>query len=467
VDVTFDGQSTGGTRRLVVAGVTSGVGKTTLTCAALAAFRQRGWRVQPFKSGPDYIDPGHHALAAGRASRNLDSVLLPPATLRTLFARAAGRADLALVEGVMGLFDGRNGRDDEGSTAELATLLDAPVVVVIDVAKTSRTAGAIALGCLHFDPGLRVAGFIVNKVGSLTHARWATEAIEAATGLPVFGAFPRDPDLALPERHLGLVPTAETAPDTAFMARLADAAECYLDLDRLWAVAEDRALPAPFGDLFPAERPDRRVTIAVARDRAFNFYYEDSLDILQAWGADLTPFSPLDDDNLPPGAQGVLLGGGFPELFAAELAANTPMRAAVRAAARQGLPIYGECGGLMYLGRTLTDLEGRRHDMVGLVPYDSVMRRGRLSLGYRSAIAARSSPILECGATVRGHEFHYSELGEPVPAATAAYRVTERDGALEGYAAGSVLASYVHVHLGSDPAMARRLVAMCSRVGAL
>lgn len=465
--MTFDRTSKGGARRLVVAGVTSGVGKTTLTCAVLAAFRRRGWRVQPFKSGPDYIDPSHHALAAGRSSRNLDSVLLPHATLRTLFARAARRADFAIVEGVMGLFDGRNGRDDEGSTAELAKLLDAPVVVVIDVAKTSRTAGAIALGCLHFDPGLRVAGFIVNKVGSPTHARWATETVEAATGLPVFGAFPHDPDLALPERHLGLVPTAETVPDAAFITRLADAAERHLDLDRLWAVAEDRALPAPFDDLFPAVRAAGRVTIAVARDRAFNFYYEDSLDVLEAWGADLAPFSPLDDDTLPSGTQGVLLGGGFPELFAADLAANTPMRDAVRVAARQGLPIYGECGGLMYLGRTLTDLEGRRHDMVGLVPCDSVMRRERLSLGYRSATAAHSSPILERGATVRGHEFHYSELGESVPAATAAYRVAERDGALEGYATGRVLASYVHVHLGSDPAMARRLVATCSQVDAL
>jgi cobyrinic acid a,c-diamide synthase len=460
--VVRDGRSERAPGRLVIAGVTSGVGKTTLTCAILAALRRRGQRVQPFKAGPDYIDPGHHALAAGRPSRNLDSVLLAPATLQALFARAAAQADLALVEGVMGLFDGRHGGDDEGSTAQVTRLLDAPVVIVIDVAKTARTAGAIALGCTLYDPALRVAGFILNRVGSPTHARAATEAVEAATGRPVLGAFPRDAALALPERHLGLVPPAETAPDASFMDRLAAAAGRYLALDRLRAAAETRPLAVPADGPFPPAPLPPRVTIAVALDRAFNFYYEDSLDLLRAWGADLVPFSPLADRALPPGTQGVYLGGGFPELFAGDLAANSPMHAALHAAARRGLPIYGECGGLMYLGRTLTDFDGRRHAMVGLVPLDSAMRRARLTLGYRSVTALRPSLILECGAAVRGHEFHYSDLLTPLPEATAAYRVAERDGSPEGYAAGHILASYVHVHLGADPAMARRFIATCA-----
>jgi cobyrinic acid a,c-diamide synthase len=457
------------TRRLVVAGVTSGVGKTTVASGILAALRRRGWRVQPFKAGPDYIDPTYHTLAAGRSCRNLDSVLLPPAALHTLFTRAAEGMDLALVEGVMGLFDGRSGRGEEGSTAQIAKLLGAPVVIVVDVAKTARTAGAVALGCARFDADLAVAGFILNRVGSAAHAQAATEAVEAATGLPVLGAFPRDDALALPERHLGLIPTVEASPSQDFVAGLAAAAERHLALDRLWelagtplepqiAVGADETEP-----LFPVETLRTRATVAVAQDQAFSFYYQDSLDLLAAWGADLAPFSPLTDAALPAGAQGVYLGGGFPELYAAELAENRAMREALRAAAAAGLPIYGECGGLMYLGQSLTDFSSRRHAMVGLAPIDSTMQRDRVTLGYRTATALRPSPILAAGAHVMGHEFHYSQLDAPVVEETAAYRLAERASAAEGYAAGSVLASYLHVHFGADPAMARRFVAACAR----
>lgn len=452
-------------RRLVLAGVTSGVGKTTLTCALLAAFRRRGLRVQPFKAGPDYIDPSHHTRAAGVPSRNLDSVLLSAETMRALFARAAGVADISLVEGVMGLFDGRNGRDEQGSTAQIAKLLDAPVVVVIDVAKTSRTAGAIALGCLHFDPRLCVAGFILNRVGSETHARWASEAVADATGLPVFGAFPRMPDLTLPERHLGLVPTGEFSPDDTFFERLAIAAEEHLAVDDLWAAAEDRALTISADGLLPTDPRTRRANIAVARDAAFNFYYEDSLDLLRAWGAELLPFSPLVDSALPEGTQGVYLGGGFPELFAEQLTANTPMHEALRHAVLSGIPVYGECGGLMYLGRMLTDFNGRDHTMVGAIPFDSRMQRRRATLGYRTATALQSNLLLDRGAQVIGHEFHYSELTCDVPEGVAAYRLRERGDAPEGYSSANLLASYVHLHFGSQPDLSRRFVDSCSRGG--
>jgi cobyrinic acid a,c-diamide synthase len=453
-----------GPRRLVVGGVTSGVGKTTVVSAMLAAWRRRGRSLQPFKAGPDYIDPTYHTLAADRACRNLDSVLLPPATMRALADRAAAGVDLALVEGVMGLFDGRNAAGEEGSTAQIAKLLGAPIVVVIDVAKTARTAGAIALGCARFDPGLTVAGFILNRVGSEAHARTATQAIEAATGLPVLGAIPRDDALTLPERHLGLVPTAENAPTAAYFDRLADLAERHLALDRLWSIAATPPAPGSglsddLADLFPAEPPPTWARIAVARDRAFNFYYEDSLDVLAAWGAELVPFSPLADRALPDGTQGVYLGGGFPELFAAELAANRPMHGALRRAAAAGLPVYGECGGLMYLGESLRDFAGRCHPMAGVVPVASAMQRQRVTVGYRTATALRRTPLLEPGMRVVGHEFHYSQLESPVAESNAAYRLVERDGLIEGFAAGNVLASYLHVHFGSDPAMARRLVA--------
>jgi cobyrinic acid a,c-diamide synthase len=407
-------------------------------------------------------------VAAGRASRNLDSVLLPPTTLRTLFARAIAAADIGVVEGVMGLFDGRNDHGEGGSTAQVAKLIDAPVVVVVDVARVGRTAGAIALGCVRFDPELRVAGFILNRVGSPTHERIVREAIESATGLPVLGALPRDDALTVPERHLGLVPAAEADAGKETVARLAQAAQRHLALDHLWALA-DRPAAAEADSIgaascFPSEPVPRRATIAVARDRAFNFYYEDSLELLAAWGADIAPFSPLADRNLPSGVQGVYLGGGFPEIFAAELAENLSMQASLRRVAACGLPIYGECGGLMYLGRALTDFEARHHQMVGLLPLDSAMQRRRVTLGYRTATALRTSPLLERGECVMGHEFHYSELAVPLGLDEAAYRLAERGDALEGYAAGNVLASYVHVHFGSNPAMARRLVDACSRV---
>lgn len=448
-------------RRLVLAGVTSSVGKTTLACGLLAAYRRRGWRVQPFKCGPDYIDPSHHSRAAGLASRNLDSVLLPSATMRALFARTSQRADLALVEGVMGLFDGRNGREEEGSTAHVAKLIEAPVVIVIDAAKTSRTAGAIALGCLRFDPALNIAGFILNRVGSETHARWAREAVESATGLPVFGAFPRTPDLTLPERHLGLVPTGEAAPDEEFFERLALATEQHLDLERLWAVADSPPLPA--GDLFPTDPVTPPVRIALARDAAFNFYYEDSLDLLRAWGAELVPFSPLADEMLPEGSSGIYIGGGFPELFARELAENTGMHRSLRRAADAGLPVYGECGGLMYLGEALTDFTGTCHRMAGVIPFSSHMQRRRVTLGYRTATARRPSILLDAGEQVMGHEFHYSEPASLVPAEMAAYQLAEKDGALEGYSSSNVLASYVHLHFATRPDLARRFIEACSQ----
>jgi len=455
------------TARVVVAGIASGVGKTTFACALAAAFAARGRRVQPFKVGPDYIDSGYHTRAAGRASRNLDSFLLPHATLRAVFARAAARADVAVVEGVMGLFDGRSSADEEGSTAQVAKLIDAPVLVVIDVRAMARTAAALALGCVGMDPALRIAGFLLDRVGSDAHARSASEAIEAATGLPVLGALPRDDALALPERHLGLVPAVESAPDDAFFARLAMLAEGHAALDRIWRIAGD-APPLPREEAVPGPvAPASRARIAIARDEAFHFYYEDALEVLAASGAELVPFSPLGDRGLPDGVQGLYVGGGFPEMHAAALAANRPMRDALVRAVRDGMPVYAECGGLMYLGRSLEDLDGRRHEMVGVIPADSVMHRRRLTLGYRTVSSLRATPLLRAGETVRGHEFHWSELARPLAPDRAAYRVAERSDALEGYADGGVLGSYVHLHFAAHPAMARRFVESCARREAL
>ncbi len=466
---------------LVIAAPTSGSGKTTITAGLLRALRRRGLVVQPFKAGPDYIDPSYHTRAAGCPARNLDSWMIPPSALRQLYQRATAGGKVALVEGVMGLFDGR-GSSDDGSTAQLAKLLNLPVVVVIDVARTSRTAGAIALGCLRFDPAVQVAGVILNRVASDNHRRWASEAITGATGLPVVGWLPQRDDLALPERHLGLIPTVEGVVDEAFFDRLADQVEQSFDLDQLLALARRGSNPyrdmagqngvdqgdnrpdgeAPRPPLFPVEKQPIRARIGLAVDEAFSFYYEDNLDLLRAWGAELVAFSPLRDRALPAEIDALYLGGGFPELHARELAANHSMVAAIRAAAARGMPIYAECGGLMYLSDGITDFDGQRFSMVGLVPAWSAMAGRRLTLGYRELRARIDLPLLLRGEVARGHEFHWSVLEQPLPDDRAAYEVLRAPVAAEGYARGNLLASYCHLHFASNPTIAARFVAVAA-----
>ncbi|MGH2458909.1 MAG: cobyrinate a,c-diamide synthase [Chloroflexota bacterium] len=448
-----------GAPSFVVAAPASGAGKTTVVAGLLRAFRRRGSRVQPFKAGPDYIDPSYHQRAAGRPCRNLDTWMIPPAALRELYRRATADVDLAVIEGMMGLFDGREGGED-GSTAQLAKLLRAPVVVVIDVGRSSRTAGAIALGCQRFDPDLAVAGFILNGVGGEGHRRWAGDAIAEATGLPVFGWLAHRDDLALPERHLGLIPTTEQRIGEDFFDRLADQIERSFDLDALLELRGPDAGPSIAGpSLFPVDDRPVVATIGLAVDEAFSFYYEDNLDLLRAWGARLIPFSPLRDTRLPPDLDALYLGGGFPELYAERLAANHALREAIRAAAAAGMPIYGECGGLMYLSEGIVDFDRRRHPMVGLVPGWSAMTSQRLTLGYREVRARRDTALLRQGQTARGHEFHWSALEAAPPAEASAYDLAGASARYEGFAKGNLLASYCHLHFGSNPDLAPTLVA--------
>jgi len=454
-------------RTLVVAGPHSGVGKTTVATGLMAAFARRGLRVQGFKVGPDYIDPTYHTLACGRPSRNLDRWLTDAGGLVELFERAAARADVCVVEGVMGLFDGRLGATEQASTAEVAKLLGAPVLLVLDAARMARSAAALAWGFAHFDPALRLAGVILNNLGSDRHRQAIVPSVEQEAGLPVLGALRRDPALRLPERHLGLVPASEGPLVAAFLEAVVAAVEQGCDLPRLLRLAETAAPPPR--PLAPALFPDRpqppRARLAVARDRAFSFYYQDSLDLLEAWGLELAPFSPLADPALPD-CDGVYLGGGFPELAAAELAANHDMLASVRRAAARGLPIYAECGGLMYLGQALRDPEGREHRLVGLAPFVTSMGAPRVTVGYRRVRARADGPILRAGETLPGHEFHWSVLHAGPDPASAAYDVLDPPGRPEGYQRGPLLASYIHLHLGSRPALAARLVAACARARA-
>jgi cobyrinic acid a,c-diamide synthase len=453
--------------RLVIAGTHSGVGKTTLTAGVITALRRRGLTVQPFKVGPDYIDPTYHALAAGRPCRNLDTWMLPPQRVQSLFARAAAGADVAIIEGVMGLYDGADYESDAGSTAEVAKLLAAPVVVVLDASKMARSAAAVALGCRRFDEGVPLAGFVVNRVAGEGHGRGVAEAITKSTGLPVFGRLPREGALLVPERHLGLIPTSEPGRWDEFLRAAGEVVTRHLDIDGLLAVARE-APPLPVAE--EARRPatGARPVIAVARDEAFHFTYEDNLDLLREAGAEVIFFSPLRDAALPPGAGAVILSGGFPEVYAEALSANLPLHDALRGAHRRGLPIYAECGGLMYLTQAIIDGDGATHPMAGLLPGRSVMS-GRLTLGYRLARVESRSWVLPRGEMVRGHEFHYSVWADRPDNIPPAWHLLSRSGGLsvprpEGACVGSLWASYVHLHFAARPGLAERFVAAAHRV---
>lgn len=455
--------------RLAIAGAHSGVGKTTITAGLIAALRRRGMVVQPFKVGPDYIDPTYHSLTAGRPCRNLDTWMVPADRVRALFAHAARQADVSIVEGVMGLYDGLGYEEEAGSTAQVAKLTQTPVILVLDAGKMARSAAALALGYRRFDPDLPLAGFIANRAGSESHGRGVATAIERATGLPVLGWLPRDPALDIPERHLGLVPAVEPERWQAFIDAAAERVSAHLDLDRLLALARNAPpspsdLPDPFHQ-GQASICGHRPVVAVAQDKAFHFTYPCNLDLLRAAGAEIAFFSPLQDAGLPPGTTGVLLSGGFPELYAEELSANEGMRRALRQAHGEGMPIYAECGGLMALTASIVDLDGREHPMFGLLPGRSVMA-GRLTLGYRLARADVGSWLLSPGGAVRGHEFHYSTWeGRPADVPPA-YHLLSRDGGSalgeEGACLGSLWASYVHLHFGGQPELPLRFVRACA-----
>lgn len=428
--------------RLLLAAPHSGAGKTTAALALLLAFRELGLRVQPFKVGPDYIDPTHLERAAGRRPYNLDGFFLDERGLLALFRHGARGADLALVEGVMGLFDGKDPLGRVGSTAQVAALLKAPVVLVVDAGGMAGSIAPLVLGFARHHPEVRVVGAIANRVGSERHAGILKEALEVH-GLPLLGWLPKDPALELPERHLGLVLAGEAEPDWQALRRLP-----RLDLAGLLRVAQG-APPLPEAPPFLPEKVPPRLRVAYAWDRAFRFYYPEALELLEALGAELLPFSPLEDEALPQ-AEALLLGGGYPELFAKRLSENRAMRAAIRAFPG---PIVAECGGYMYLAEGLWVGE-RFFPMVGLVPGRAHMA-DRPVLGYREVEALRDSPVARKGERLRGHEFHYARL--PPSPSPAWRRVGGEE--VEGWTDGRVLASFVHLYLPAHLEAARRLLA--------
>ncbi|MEU6808586.1 cobyrinate a,c-diamide synthase [Streptomyces sp. NPDC046831] len=453
--------------RLVIAAPSSGSGKTTVATGLMAALTRRGLAVSPHKVGPDYIDPGYHALATGRVGRNLDAYLCGPELVGPLFAHGARGCDIAVVEGVMGLYDGAAGEGELASTAQVAKLLAAPVVLVVDASSQSRSVAALVHGFASFDPRVRIGGVILNKVGSARHEELLREALDAA-GVPVLGVLRRAPQAATPSRHLGLVPVAERRAEAVeAVAAMAAQVEAGCDLRALLALARSAGAlscaPWDAGAAAGGDAPDDTagpdtawppVRVAVAGGPAFTFSYAEHAELLAAAGAEVVTFDPLRDEALPEGTRGLVVGGGFPEVYAAELSANEPLRAAVAGLALRGAPVAAECAGLLYLCR---ELDGR--PMCGVLDATARMSE-RLTLGYRDAVAVGDSVLAAAGERMRGHEFHRTVV-EPGAGTAPAWGVRAPRRRVEGFVQGGVHASYLHTHWASAPGAARRFVERC------
>ncbi|GAW91515.1 cobyrinate a,c-diamide synthase [Calderihabitans maritimus] len=449
--------------RILLAGTHSGVGKTTIAIGIMAALTRRGFKVQPYKIGPDYIDPAFHTVATGNPSRNLDTWLVPEQSVKELFFRSARRADLAVVEGVMGLYDGF-GETDAGSSAHIAKLLSIPVILILDVRSMARSAAAVVTGYKYFDSKVHLAGVILNRVGSESHYEAVRAAVEKETGVPVIGCLYRNDLLSMPERHLGLVPAGEQQELGKKIDAICRLVEKSIDFEKLLAIARQAppvSLPLPA--LFASQEEKGELRIAIAKDKAFNFYYQDSLELLENMGAELIPFSPLSDKELPAEVDGLLVGGGFPEMFIDELAANTSLKDELQKVYRLGMPIYAECGGLMYLSRKVIDFEGKSWPMAGLVPGEVAMEKRLVGLGYREGVSLRDSLLTKKGEKIRGHEFHYSRFRPLKDNFPWAYelRGRRRDHYQEGYAEKNILVSYLHVHWAGYPQAAGRFLSHC------
>lgn len=449
--------------RVVVAGTGTGVGKTTIAMGLMAAFAKRNMAVQGYKVGPDYIDPGYHTRLTGRPSHNLDSWMLQPQMVRDLFARSSVDADVAVIEGVMGLYDGHDARTNIGSTADIALLLDAPVILVLDVWTMARTAAAIVLGLARMEPRLQVAGVIANRVGGAGHYALVKQAVESVCQVPMLGYLEASDALTLPERHLGLVPAIEREDFESFGQRLASQVEKTVDLDKIYDIAT-AARPVDSA-MVPSTTPvvPKRVQIAVARDAAFNFYYEENLAQLEANGAQLCFFQPLAGDFVPDDVDGLYLGGGFPEEFARELSAQTAVLSDIRARIAAGMPTIAECGGYMALTRRLIDKHGDDFEMVGALDAEVTMQEKLQGFGYREVAGTADNFLLFPGETARGHEYHYSSMAHN-ESLTPAFQVLHPAGrGVEGVIVKQCVAGYTHLHFASNPQMATRFVDACSQ----
>ncbi len=449
----------------IIAAPASGSGKTTLALGLMGALARRGANVAPFKIGPDFIDPGHHCHVTGRISRNLDGWMLSRTANERNFYGHLAEDDIAVVEGVMGLFDGYDGRSEAGSTAQMAKWLNLPVLLVVDARSMARSAAALVQGFENFDPTVKFLGILFNRIGSPRHLQYLTDALQGNVAMPCLGGMPRENRIHMPERHLGLVTADDHPLDAVHMDGLISLIEAHLDVDRLIG-----ALPSIGGNSVArseyAAVSSTGPRVGIARDRAFCFYYPENLEMLAACGAELVYFSPVNDPLPPDGLDGLYLGGGYPEMAAEALAANHSMRTAIRAMSDDAMPIYAECGGFMYLCRHLVDRDGRSHDMAGCFPHTTRMLPRRKALGYREIELTADTILGPPGICARGHEFHYSEIETARIDAgpEMVYKVGSRAGEVmpvEGYRRQKTLGSYIHLHFSSNPELARAFVRSC------
>ncbi len=429
----------------------------------MAALARRGMGVAPFKVGPDFIDPGHHSRITGITSRNLDGWMLSKDYNLESFESNTRDSDMAVVEGVMGLYDGYDGKSEAGSTAQMAKWLGLPILLVVDAKSMARSAAAVIMGFECFDPGLSFAGVVFNNLGSHRHLQYLIDAVKENVTTPCLGGLVNNENIAIPERHLGLVTREDHALDQETIGLLADIAEKSIDLDllikNLPEINVSRRLK-----LLSRDPRDKTVRIAVARDNAFCFYYKDNLELLEGQGAELAFFSPIAGEDLPQDIDGLYIGGGYPELFGPKLAANSRLRHRIKAKSEAGMPIYGECGGFMYLCESLFDQHGNGYPMTGCFPFTTRMYPRLKALGYREITLTRDTVIGNQGMVVRGHEFHYSELTTNTPEVPNAYRISDRSGLdkpPDGYLVKRTLGSYNHLHFGSQPEAAKYFVKNC------
>ena len=450
---------------LLIAGTASGVGKTTVSLALLAAMRRRGVVVQPFKGGPDFLDTGHHTRISGRIARNVDTWMLSAEANKDVVVQAARDADAILVEGMMGLFDGKNGDSEAGSSAEIAKILKLPVVLVLDAGKSARSLAAVVLGFEMFDPLLPLAGVILNRVAGERHYRMLEAAIRSACKTPLLGWMPRETSISIPERHLGLHTAEEVDGATVQnestakqIEALNSLAEKHLDLERLMSL--QCGLDITPLSLQVSGVDTATIRIGVARDRAFSFYYEDNLDLLRQHKALIVPFSPTHDASLPADLDALYLGGGYPELYAQQLSSNSSMLASIRAFVASGKPVYAECGGMIYISQQLTTLDGVTHPMAGILPFTMEMTSRLVQFGYVTVELTHDCLLGLSGTVIRGHSFHYSRVTNDVFAATnyrVQYSLSGKQES-EGYNVGNVLASYIHLHFRAAPSVALHLI---------
>ncbi|MEI6442613.1 MAG: cobyrinate a,c-diamide synthase [Nostocales cyanobacterium ELA583] len=449
---------------IIIAGERSGVGKTTVTLTLLASLHRRGVKVQSFKVGPDYIDPMFHQYVTGLPCRNLDTVLTSESYVQKCFNHYSPQSEYTLVEGVMGLFDGigqlanTNGKTDFASTAHVARLLDIPIILVIDCSRLSGSVAAIAHGYCSLDSRIKIAGLVLNRVGSERHLSLLKASL-APLQLPILGVLKRQDNITIPDRHLGLIPTAELAELDQIINSLADLGDAYFDWDKLLPLLKS----APFkSQSLKVKSQKSSVKIAVARDQAFNFYYQDNLDLLEELGAELVFWSPLNDSQLPKDIQGMYFGGGFPEVFAPQLAANISLIQEVKNSILAGIPTIAECGGLMYLCEQIIDFDGKSWPMLGILPTSAQMDK-KLTLGYRRAVVLENTFLVDINKNIFGHEFHRSHLItnslQPL-FNTYRYDCDEHTG-FEGWVLPNVHASYIHQHWGESREIPQKFLQEC------